>query len=61
MSRADYVIGLIIGSMIICLTVVVQPYAWLGDLFVRLFGALLVFFLGCDYGFNKGKDGADNE
>ena len=55
MSRADYVIGLIVGLWLICLSVVVQPYARLGDLFIRLFGALLVFFLGCDYGFNKGK------
>ena len=61
MSRADYVIGLIVGLWLICLSVVVQPYAWLGDLLARLCGAVMILSLGVDYGFRKGKDGADNE
>lgn len=61
MSRVDFVISLIFGLFFICFTVAVQPYAWLGDLLVRLGGAAIIFLLGGAYGFRKGKDGADNE
>lgn len=54
-------IGLFFGLYSICLTIVVQPFAWLGDLIIRLCGAAIMLLLGFAYGFCKGKDGADNE
>lgn len=61
MSRADFVISLIFGLFFICFTIVVQPYAWLGDLIARLGGAAVIFLLGSVYGYRKGKDGTDND
>ena len=56
-----FLIGLVIGFWGVCLTTIVQPFNRVGDLFIRLIGAVMIFVLGFAYGNCERKDGADNE